>query len=128
MDWLGWLTFGFVASAVLTAIQEIIINLVGSEELAVFELSVDGNELQLVVRTGGERPLVSRQGLVMPLLVCLLLLPAGSPRGEEPANAGRSCEESENPRPRLAAGARTGRRDRRRRMRWWNMGWTSGLA
>lgn len=39
---------------VLLAIQEIVINLVGSEELAVFELSEDGSALELVDSFGVE--------------------------------------------------------------------------
>jgi len=39
---------------VLAAIQEIVINLVGSEELAVFEVSDDGTELRLVDSFGVE--------------------------------------------------------------------------
>lgn len=40
---------------VLAAIQEIVINLVGSEELAVFEVSEDGSSLELVDSFGVEK-------------------------------------------------------------------------
>lgn len=45
---------------VLCAIQEIIINLLGSEELAVFELSADGSSLELVDSFGVEEQKLSR--------------------------------------------------------------------
>src|SRR5436305_12172105 len=45
---------------VLAAIQEIVINLVGSEELAVFEVSEDGASLELVDSFGVEKEKFAR--------------------------------------------------------------------
>jgi hypothetical protein len=49
--------------AVLTAIKEILINLVGSEELAVFEVIEDGSALKLVTSFGIDESAYARVGM-----------------------------------------------------------------
>lgn len=50
--------------AVLTTIKEIVINLIGSEELGVFEVSEDGNALELVTSFGISETTFARLNMV----------------------------------------------------------------
>lgn len=55
-------------SAVLVAIREIVINLIGSEELAVFELGADGDSLELVTSFGIDKDRYRRISLADDLI------------------------------------------------------------